>query len=283
MYVDAIINTKGGAGKTTYVGTSAAYLAEVCGKRVLMLDGDKQPTLSSMFKITERAPFGISSLVRKGTEDLSIAQDCVSQTVVPGLDVIVSDAGMGELEHWIMARLDGRMLLSMALSQFADQYDHIVIDTAGTVGPLQEAAIFAADRVISPLPPTILPTREFVRGTIGMMNRVGTVIEMMQRPLPQMAVIPYMADHTSDAKIVLTALRDPTFGSAYRGDITVLDHVIPTTVVYREAARTHTPLHKMLRSRAGKAQDGFFAVMDELYPEVERVSPGASDKSDKEA
>jgi chromosome partitioning related protein ParA len=144
-HVDVILNSKGGTGKTTFAANTAAYLA-ARGRRVIMIDGDKQPTLPSIYDLEHRAEHDISTLIHKGVDAPELIDSCISRTVIPSLHVVVSDAGMGELDSWVMQAADGRGRLRMATAHLADQYDHVIIDTCGAVGPIQEAAIFASDR-----------------------------------------------------------------------------------------------------------------------------------------
>ncbi len=58
----AVISTKGGVGKTTTAVNLAAIAADA-GKRVLLLDLDIQPTLSSYFHLEAEANGGIFQLV----------------------------------------------------------------------------------------------------------------------------------------------------------------------------------------------------------------------------
>ncbi len=62
MNIVAIISTKGGVGKTTTAANLGGYLADA-GLRVLMLDLDVQPTLSSYFTLLHRAEAGVYELL----------------------------------------------------------------------------------------------------------------------------------------------------------------------------------------------------------------------------
>lgn len=62
MQVVSIISTKGGVGKTT-TAANLGGLAADAGLRVLLLDLDVQPTLSSYYDLAHRAPGGIYELL----------------------------------------------------------------------------------------------------------------------------------------------------------------------------------------------------------------------------
>ena len=62
MQVVSIISTKGGVGKTT-TAANLGGLAADAGLRVLLLDLDVQPTLSSYYELAHRAPGGIYELL----------------------------------------------------------------------------------------------------------------------------------------------------------------------------------------------------------------------------
>ncbi|MCB2813746.1 ParA family protein, partial [Listeria monocytogenes] len=62
MQVVSIISTKGGVGKTTTAANLGGFIADA-GLRVLLLDLDVQPTLSSYFTLDVRAPGGIYQML----------------------------------------------------------------------------------------------------------------------------------------------------------------------------------------------------------------------------
>jgi len=155
-----IVSTKGGVGKTTLTANLGGFLADL-GQRVLLVDADPQPTLSTYYEIREESPEGLSELIAK-----SRTSQCVSRTAIDNPDLIYSNDPEGRLADWILHDPIGRIRLKRNLDAhlFSDLYDIILIDTQGAVGPLQDAAVCAADLLVSPIPPEILPAREFVRG-----------------------------------------------------------------------------------------------------------------------
>jgi len=93
MQVLSVISTKGGVGKTTIAANLGGLMANA-GLRVLLLDLDVQPTLSSYYALAQRAPGGIYELLAFNERRV---EQLVSRTVIPGLDLIVSNDHRGEL------------------------------------------------------------------------------------------------------------------------------------------------------------------------------------------
>ena len=87
MQVVSIISTKGGVGKTTVAANLGAFIADA-GLRVLLLDLDMQPTLSSYYELKHRAPGGIYELLAFNERDLA---NLVSRTVIDNLDLVLSN------------------------------------------------------------------------------------------------------------------------------------------------------------------------------------------------
>ncbi|WP_153062146.1 AAA family ATPase, partial [Escherichia coli] len=87
----ALLNQKGGVGKTTTAANLGGFAAD-SGLRVLLLDLDVQPTLSSYFTLTERAPAGIYEMLAYNEQR---AEQLVSHTAIAGLDLVLSNDDRG--------------------------------------------------------------------------------------------------------------------------------------------------------------------------------------------
>lgn len=256
-----ICSTKGGVGKTTLAANLGGLLADL-GQRVLLIDADIQPTLSSYYALQEQASHGLTVLMQDG--DLC---DCVSRTAI-GCDLIVSDDPVGRLQDWILHTPDGRVRLRHTLEQI-DFYDFTIIDTQGAVGPLQDAAVCAAQVLLSPIPPEILSAREFARGTLGMLERLRPM-QFLGAPLgPLFGVINRM-DRAGEAGRIAEELKRESFAPS-RGAIRILDTVIPATVAYREAATAREPIHRYEPRRRGATPSGrdvMVSLVRELLPHL---------------
>ncbi len=107
-----ITSTKGGVGKTTLTANLGGLLADM-GQKVLLVDVDVQPTLSSYYPLERRAAQGLSTLITE-----AVVGDVVSRTTIPSLDLILSDDPEGMLQNWILHTPDGRVRLKHLLARF---------------------------------------------------------------------------------------------------------------------------------------------------------------------
>lgn len=125
MQVVSIISTKGGVGKTTVAANLGAFIADA-GLRVLLLDLDMQPTLSSYYELKHRAPGGIYELLAFNERDLA---NLVSRTVIDNLDLVLSNDEHRQLNTLLLHAPDGRLRLRNLMPNFQPHYDLVVIDT----------------------------------------------------------------------------------------------------------------------------------------------------------
>jgi len=257
--VVTVCSTKGGAGKTTLTANLGGLLADL-GQRVLLIDADIQPTLSSYFELESRSPRGLRSLMTE-----SELAESISRTTI-GCDIVLSDDPTGELQNWVLHTPDGRVRLRHILREL-DWYDWILIDTQGAVGPLQDAAVLAADLLISPIPPEILSAREFARGTLGMLERLRPM-QFLGAPIGPLYGVINRMDRTGEAQQIAMEIQRETYAPS-RGQIRILQTVIPSTVAYREAATARMPVHRYESSRRGptpSARDTMVALAKEVFP-----------------
>ena len=260
-----LVSTKGGVGKTTIAANLAAFVADA-GFRVLLVDADVQPTLSSYYALREQAPGGLFELFVAGD-----TRRVISRTIIARLDIVVSNDPTGQLPNVLLHAPDGRTRLKYLLERFDTHYDLVVIDTPGSLGALQDAAVLAGDLLISPLPPEMLSAREFSRGTLAMLDRLRPM-ERLQLPVPPLYALLNRVDHTRNAGQIAAALRQQ-FLEAGGPPIHLLKTVIPNLVAYREAATLGVPVHRHERTRpAGRATPSAFetvrAFATELLPSL---------------
>ncbi len=253
-----VSNTKGGVGKTTCVANLGGYLADH-GHRVLAVDADIQPALSSYFELTHKAPRGLLHLITHAD-----TVDVVSTTAIEGLDLIYSDDPRGSLQNFILHTADGRHRLKHTLTQLHPQYDFILIDTQGAAGPLQDSAIFAGDLILTPLRPDRVSAQELQRGTLRVVGEARQRGRNIGLPVGPLCGLLYGAERTRDAETFVSALRSL---ASKRDDIFLFSTSVPSTAAYKSAATARQPVHRLDKIRRTKTPCAY-EIMKSLASEI---------------
>ena len=76
-----------------------------------------------------------------------------------------------------------------------------------SIGPLQDAAVLAADTLLSPVSPDILSAREFLDVTQKLRDRVETT-SAFGLSIPPMQAMIYRQENTRDLREIAQAIRD---------------------------------------------------------------------------
>lgn len=246
MITFTIASTKGGVGKTTLTANLGALLADM-GLRVLLVDADVQPSLSKYFPLSPPQPVaGLTDVIVRG----EVAAASITRTVFPNLHLVASDDPEGRLPNWLLGRIDRGFRLRHALRAglVPSAYDCVLIDTPGAIGPLQDAAVMAADVLVSPITPEILSAREFRDGTMELLARLEPGSALGAPPAPVKAVI-YRQDRTADARLIVAGIAREFDRPQER--VSLLKTVVPHAKAYKEAATLRVPVHQHERRREG--------------------------------
>ncbi|MCG7867534.1 MAG: ParA family protein [Candidatus Thiodiazotropha taylori] len=258
-----VCNPKGGVGKTTTAANLAGLLADL-GQRVLLIDGDTQPTASSYYAIVQRAPQGLTGLVQMPyTASGSIELDqFISKSSIDGLDVVISDDPTGKLSTWIQQTPDGRTRLRATLRKATHNYDIIIIDSQGAMTSLLQAAVIAGDMLLSPVPPRLMDTREFTRGAVQLMQDLAPLKDL-GIPIGNLFGLVYRVDRTNDSRNYAKILTSMAW-EQYRIPVRFLSTLVPERVVYREACTAQTPVSRM----DSHAREIMCELVTELWPHL---------------
>ena len=144
----AIINQKGGVGKTTTAVNLAAALSRN-GERVCVLDLDPQAHATTHFGIEPDGdrPSVYDVLVRgKALAD-------VRRDVGDHLTLVNSDINLAAAEVELAGVVGREVILREALARDPETYDYMLMDCAPSLGVLTINALAAADEVFIPLQP----------------------------------------------------------------------------------------------------------------------------------
>lgn len=146
--VIAMVNQKGGVGKTTSTVSLGAALAGY-GRKVLLVDFDPQGALSVALGVPahdlDRTVYNL--LMDEGCS----AEDVIVSTSVPGLDLMPSNIDLSAAEVALVNEVAREHALARGLAGVIDHYDYIIIDCQPSLGLLTINALTAANGVLIPL------------------------------------------------------------------------------------------------------------------------------------
>lgn len=265
MRVVSVVSTKGGVGKTTVAANLGGLLADA-GLRVLLLDLDSQPTLSSYYALSQKSVAGAYELIAL---NLTAPARIVSRTVIAGLDLIISNDDQGQLSTLLLHAPDGRLRLRNLLDNFRSSYDLLLIDTQGARSVLLEMAILASDFALSPITPEMLAARELRRGTLKLFSELEPFRHLGITPPPLRLLLNQVNSIRVDTRMIIRGLRE-TFAGAT--NISVLETVVPDRVAYLNAASLGLPVHRIKtrqsrERRSPSPLETMQALAIELFPE----------------
>ncbi|MBN9275337.1 MAG: plasmid partitioning protein RepA, partial [Mesorhizobium sp.] len=165
LQIVAVVNFKGGSGKTTTAAHLAQHLA-LTGHRVLAIDLDPQASLSALHGFQPELDRNLSLYEAiRYDEDQKPISDVISATNFPGLDIIPANLELQEYEYDTpLAMQDkssstGRQFftrIAKALSEVDNRYDVVVIDCPPQLGYLTLTAMSAATSVLITVHPQML-------------------------------------------------------------------------------------------------------------------------------
>ncbi|MBM4240485.1 MAG: ParA family protein [Euryarchaeota archaeon] len=143
----AILNQKGGCGKTTTAVNLATALALI-GKRVLLIDVDPQGNATTGFGIEKN---GLEHTIYTVLSEKDRIQDVVIRTNIEGLDIVPSNILLSGAEVELSKEIGREVILKNRMGGIAYNYDYVFIDVPPSLGLLTVNALVASDSVIIPI------------------------------------------------------------------------------------------------------------------------------------
>jgi len=194
--ITAVVNQKGGVGKTTTTFHVGVALARA-GKRVLLVDLDPQAALSASAGISiahlTRSIYQV--LIEDTTDPESVIHHAIS-----GVDVLPATLDLAGAELELASAISRESILKDQLAKIRSQYDHVLLDCPPNLGLLTINALAAADQVLIPLQCEYLA----VRGLAQLLKTLDRIRARLNRNLTVVGILPtrFKANTTNSNEIL---------------------------------------------------------------------------------
>ena len=176
----AIINQKGGVGKTTTAVNLSASLARA-GQRVGLIDIDPQAHASLHLGLDPRAT--VPTVYDLLTGDARIGE--LWQKTEDNLHVAAAHIDLAAAEVELAGVVGREVILRDKLAEAADQFDYVLIDCPPSLGVLTINALAAVDDVFLPLQPHFLA----LHGLSKLIKTIGLVSSRLNERLQLAGVV----------------------------------------------------------------------------------------------
>lgn len=234
----AVVNQKGGVGKTTTTVNLSAALAKK-SKKVLLIDEDPQGNATS--------GVGVNKNQKKSVYDVIINETEISETIIESsvkkLYVCPSNINLAGAEVELVPMMARENKLKEKLEEVKDKFDYIIIDCPPSLGLLTINALTAANSIIIPIQCEYYA----LEGVGQLMNTVNLIKKQLNKDLYIEGVVLTMNDaRTNLSNQVISEVKKFFKDNVYKT-------VIPRNVKLSEAPSfgmpitTYAPLSKGAR------------------------------------
>lgn len=143
----AVVNQKGGVGKSTTAVNLGACLSEL-GKRVLLVDIDPQGNASSGVGVEKS---GLQGCMYDVLIERRAMEEVIRSTAITGLDVAPATLELAGAEIELVSAMSREYRLKESLESVQERYDYILIDAPPSLGLLTINALSAATAALVPI------------------------------------------------------------------------------------------------------------------------------------
>ena len=227
----AVINQKGGTGKTTTCENLGVGLA-MEGKKVLLVDADPQGslTVSMGWQDPDTLPITLSALMQKAMNDQCIPPGEGILHHAEGVDLIPANIELAGLEVALVNTMSREKVMKQVLENAKREYDYILIDCTPSLGMLTVNALAAADSALIPVQAQNLSAK-------GLEQLLQTVQKVRRQINPKLKIEGILLTMT-DSRTIYGQQISNLIRQAYGKHLKVFDQTIPRSVRAAETSTT---------------------------------------------
>ena len=229
----AMLNQKGGVGKTTSSVNLGAAIAEA-GQRVCMIDLDPQAHLTLHLGIDPNQ-------IERTVYDLLVDPDCPASAAVisarPNLDVILSEVDLAAAETELAQTPERQTILRRKFAEIANHYDVVIIDCPPSLGLLTLNALSLAREVFVPMQAHFLA----LQGVGKLLETVGLVCQSINPELRVTGIVLCMHESQTTLAREIVADLDSFFTEARNQNVPWCDCRVLRPAIRRNVKLAEAP------------------------------------------
>lgn len=269
MGVTAVVNQKGGVGKTT-VTLGLAAAAAAAGRRVLVIDLDPQANATTGLGVWDASRTVDHALESEAAGSLADVVRVAGWEPNDGVtvDVAPSSPRLAQREHQLAMDVIGAQdRLAVSAEGLVERYDEVLVDCPPSLGLLTVNALFAADRVLI----VAEPAAWSADGVEQILRNIERIAERRGGRPEVAGIVVNRLGRTRDANYWDGQLRELHPGRT-------LSPAIRLRAAVAEAAAQSTPVHALTRDGASEAAAEFDALAAALgiVPELPRAAEASA-------
>lgn len=226
--VIAIVNQKGGVGKTTTT-LNLGYSLSNQGKKVLLIDLDPQGSLSISLGLDNNDEIDntIANMMGLSIEDKPLLEKEDYIVHIGNMDLIPCNIELSAIEVSLVNAMSRETILKYIIQDYKSNYDYIIIDCSPSLGMLTINALAACNSVIIPVTPEYLSAK-------GLELLLMTIMRTKKRINPKITIEGILLTMYTERMNLSKAIKQ-MIEEAYGEMVHIYKNCIPKSVKVGEA------------------------------------------------